>query len=834
MFKNSNHTIAIFLIVTCLLFSFTEDKDRYVTVFEKVYLHFDRHFYLSGDDIWFKAYLVDAQTNKLSQKSSRILYAELISPESKILMRRVLYVDSDGCSIGDFKLKKTAVSGKYRIRAYTKWMLNFGDVFVFEKEIEVQNIPDKQDSKKKRKEKNDKSNKTVITRENVEIEFFPESGSLIAGIENIVAFKANDWSGKGVDVSGGVFNANGDTVALFSSEYLGMGKFVFSPQAGESYNAFFVTKNVPYSLFEKLPETLNRGFTINVTDDDSVFILNIRTNPESFTDFSGKKILLVFRQSGKPLFGHEMIIDDFSIFLSLNKSLLPAGITRITLYGEDEKPYCERLVYIENREKINVSITPAGDTVSKIKITDDNGNPLQANLSMSITDSIVPDEMFNIESYMWLESEVKGKIERASAYFNTTNAERFKQIDLLLLTQGWRDFVWKQVENDTAMFAGYETEKGLKISGHVKKSIGKKPYPNANISMYFPHFGTEGAKLTQTDSLGNYDFGYMNFLGYKLIYLNSKTKKGKKTGVISINPLSMSAEEFPLKVWEQYQTDSIYTFFEENYKRKDYKLTDTIVLDPVTVTNKNYRQHLMSDREITPKDRLWKSLDFYLKGKAPGLMTARLSSDECTDIKITFLDLEGKKLKTIPPHISKISMKEVDRVIIYREDAFCHFDGKVLDKAIYTIVVYSIHNGFTSQNYPSSQFTQDWSEGAAVSTVINEDGYYEENIVPHAGYNSALPIGTGDSKAFYITTVGNVDYSSISPIVGGFYEERKFYAPKFDSNIDAKDYFGTYFWQADIRTDINGECTVNYNPQKQPSGKIRIEGFTNKEMPFAV
>jgi hypothetical protein len=41
-----------------------------------------------------------------------------------------------------FQTEKNAVSGKYRIRAYTKWMLNFGDVFGFEKEIEVKNIPD--------------------------------------------------------------------------------------------------------------------------------------------------------------------------------------------------------------------------------------------------------------------------------------------------------------------------------------------------------------------------------------------------------------------------------------------------------------------------------------------------------------------------------------------------------------------------------------------------------------------------------------------------------------------------------------------------------------------
>ncbi|MDR0605284.1 MAG: hypothetical protein LBG80_13360, partial [Bacteroidales bacterium] len=96
-----------FLFVVCLLFSFTGNESEHITVFEKVYLHLDRHYYLSGDDIWFKAYLVDAQTNELSPKSSRTLYVELISPESKILMRRVLFVDTDGCAIGDFRIKNT-------------------------------------------------------------------------------------------------------------------------------------------------------------------------------------------------------------------------------------------------------------------------------------------------------------------------------------------------------------------------------------------------------------------------------------------------------------------------------------------------------------------------------------------------------------------------------------------------------------------------------------------------------------------------------------------------------------------------------------------------------
>jgi hypothetical protein len=830
-------------LIASILFSFTEGENKEVTVFEKVYLHLDRHSYLSGDDIWFKAYLVNAQTNRLSPNSSRILYAELISPESKILRRRVLYVDSDGCSIGDFKLKKTAVSGRYRIRAYTKWMMNFGDVFVFEKEIEVQNVPDEFESKPNTKKKNgNRPNETVITREDVEIQFFPESGSLVAGIENVVAFKATDFSGKGSDVDGGVLNSNGDTVALFTNEYLGMGKFVFTPQTGESYSAFFVPKDVNYALLAKLPETIDKGFTMNVTDNDTAFIINIRTNPAMFAESSGAKILLLFRQSEKPLFDHEIIMNKNSKILYLSKSLLPAGITRITLYDEQEKPHCERLVYVENKKKFNVNITPVNDTVSIIKITDDEGSPVRANLSMSITNSTVPDATFDIETYFWLESEIKGKIERATAYFDTANANRFKQIDLLLLTQGWRDFVWKHVENNADKFAGYEMEKGLKITGHVEKLIGKKPYHNANVSLFVPDPNADIStyysnfiqkkkrRFTRTDSSGNYSFGYMNFFGYKMIFLTSRTEKGRGVGEISINPLYMSAEDFPVKVWKQYHIDSTYVFLVENYRTKNYKLTDTIVLDPVTVTNRNYKEYLISDREITPQDdALWMSLDFYLRGKVPRLMTARLSTNECTDIKITFFDSDGKKLKTKAPHISKISMDEVDRVIIRREDALCPMEGKLLDKTIYTISVYSVHNGFTSQNYPRSQFMQSSSEGATVTTVNNDNGYYEENIVPNIGSNSVIPVperaGVG---AIYATTVNDVDYSSISPIVGGFYEERTFYKPVFDSDIDMKNYFGTYYWQADIRTDSTGESVINYNPQKQPSGKIRIEGIANK------
>jgi hypothetical protein len=667
-------------------------------------------------------------------------------------------------------------------------MLNFGDVFVFEKEIEVKNIPNKfevADAKKKRKDGDSKLNETVINPEDLDIEFFPESGSLVSGIENTVAFKATDWSGKGVNVSGGVLNSEGDTLALFASEYIGMGKFAFTPQAGEYYYAFFMPDSITYPFFAQLPESLEKGFTINISDNDTVFHVNIQTNPETCEEFAGKKMLLAFRRSEVPLFNYETVLENCSKFLNLPKSLLPSGITRIILYDEQERPYCERLVYIENREKINVQMTSINDNTVTMRLTGSDGQAVHANLSMSVTGNTVPDEIYDIESYVWLESEVRGKIERPKVYFDTANADRLKQMDLLLLTQGWRDYVWIHAEKGISEFAGYQREHGLKISGHVKKLFGKKPYPNANIYLYFPHIGLEkGIRYTQTDSLGNYDFGHVDFWGNQDIFINSKSWKQKDAGEIFMYPLCMPEEQFPAKIWEHYQTDSTYKFPGMSYTKKDYKLSDTIVLDPVTIIGRNPKGWLMSDKEISEKDdKRWMSLSYYLGGKAFCLLFG-------CPANYNYFDMDGKRIyNRVPP--SKISMKEVDRVIMYRKDKF--------QGSIYTIDVYAKYDKFSTMNY------------ATKILVTNESG-----------------------GGFHYESTDNPKLSVIKPVVIGYYEARKFYKPRFVETADINSYYGTYFWKPDIRTNANGETILNYNPEKEFPGKVRIEGITNKGIPFTV
>lgn len=105
--------------------------------YEKVHLHLDKPYYAIGDNIWFKAYVVQADKNQPSNLS-KILYVDLISEKDSVkqTLKLPLLI---GLAWGEFALPDTLKEGNYRIRAYTNWMRNFGEEYFFDKTIRVGN-----------------------------------------------------------------------------------------------------------------------------------------------------------------------------------------------------------------------------------------------------------------------------------------------------------------------------------------------------------------------------------------------------------------------------------------------------------------------------------------------------------------------------------------------------------------------------------------------------------------------------------------------------------------------------------------------------------------------
>ena len=95
--------------------------------------------------------------------------------------------------------------------------------------------------------------------------------------------------------------------------------------------------------------------------------------------------------------------------------------------------------------------------------------PQHGNFSVSVTDADVindiPDE--DIYSSLLLTSELKGRIYRPAYYFTNSSDTQQKQLDLVMLTNGWRHFRWDEVLNNKLVAAKYPVERSQYIAGRI-------------------------------------------------------------------------------------------------------------------------------------------------------------------------------------------------------------------------------------------------------------------------------------------------------------------------------------------------------------------------------
>lgn len=104
---------------------------------EEIYIHSDREEYISGEDVWFKIYLIDRQSFKPSL-DSKIAYFELLNSANRPVIQKKILLDG-GFGPGQIVLPDTLSTGIYTIRAYTSWMKNFFPFNCFVKQINIYN-----------------------------------------------------------------------------------------------------------------------------------------------------------------------------------------------------------------------------------------------------------------------------------------------------------------------------------------------------------------------------------------------------------------------------------------------------------------------------------------------------------------------------------------------------------------------------------------------------------------------------------------------------------------------------------------------------------------------
>lgn len=788
---------------------------------EKVYLHLDKPYYTVGDDIWFKGYVTIGVYNQLSGLS-KILYVDLVDPEEHIVQSVRLPLIA-GVTMGDFQLADSLNKGNYRIRAYTNWMRNFEPDIFYDHLLPIGNARTAnivanstfsyENSPVHRAHAEiafadpdggpfadmDANYQTTSNTNN--IQFFPESGQLIAGNLTKVAFKALVPEGKGIAATGYIQDEGGTRVVEFESAYAGMGSFSFIPQAGTSYTAW-VTYADGSEAEVPLPKVETSGYALAVNNelDNQLFVQAFASDDL----VNGQEISLLLQRNGAVFYASKSKQTKNEAVFSIPREHLPAGVVQVALYAADQIPVAERTIFNYN----DASLLPlAVETDRKVygpkekvtvqliagQVTDSNR---VATLSAAVVDMAkVPIDSGiqegNIYASLLLNSDIKGYIETPAYYFEASDVTRRRQLDNVMLTQGWSRINWQDLVAGRNLAVTYPPEQDLRISGMVTKRDGKTPVPNATVTILST--GDISAVVdTVADADGRFNFDRLLFYDDTKFVVQARDERGRKNVDIVLDEVprqqvtrSRNAPDATIDVNQSIQTylKNTQAQFEEMEK---YGLKEkTILLEEVKVTEQGEKQKVRHSSNLNGP------------GNADQVITAEELSMGCATLDVC---LQGRLLGVVFRNGVPYSTRSINQQMQI-----------ILDGMYMEADALSFINPFD------------------VETVEVLRGVSNTAIYGIRGGGGVLIITTkrGDSGGLNrdLYTPGIVTHSP-----QGYYEVREFYAPDYSAPADSlagmKDLRTTIHWAPNIVTDGEGIASFEFYTAETPGTyRVVVEGL---------
>jgi len=563
---------------------------------EKVYLHLDKPHYAIGDTIWFKAYTVIGEEHKLSALSG-VLYAELINQKDSVVKRITLPLIA-GAAWGDFTIARSNKPGSYHIRAYTNWMRNAGPGCFYNQRIQVGGL---QPSLAQAKQ---------AAALNPDVQLFPEGGQLVSGVRSRVAIKAVNSSGLGQDIKGTIEDNQGNVVADFSTAYLGMGVFAFIPQSGKTYKAK-ISGQGESSFTVDLPKATDEGYTLALNNSlpDSIFI-KVAVNEKVLAEQKKSLFYIVAQNSGKIYYTSESKLEGLVYTAKVDKGRFPSGIAQFTLFSQSGEPLAERIAFIQNNDTLKLRLTTPTTSYTtrqpvkiELAVKGNNDLPVTGNFSVAVINEsrvgVDENNESTILNNLLLTSDLAGYIEQPNYYFTNVNDHNKADLDLLMLTQGYRSFEWKQVLNNNNLPITYQPERSLELNGTLKTPKGL-PVPNGKITLVATKQNV--LRDTVTDANGNFKFDNLDLTDTaKLVIRARKENKGsnvaiyvkqpdypaviKENGMNAAQALSPEVAALMQKNYEEYQQQKKTDSIKNGIALKEVKITGRAINKPDIYNN---------------------------------------------------------------------------------------------------------------------------------------------------------------------------------------------------------------------------------------------------------
>ncbi len=296
--------------------------------------------------------------------------------------------------------------------------------------------------------------KNTSTSNNPAINFYPEGGAIVTGINSTLALQVADAKGNPLATAGYIVNNRDSIVANFTTNKSGLARVAFYPLWYLSYKAVIHQNNqdIAYPLPAFNPFAAQLSLTgqndtyLNATValEDSLYSRLFKT---TIIGISGGNVCFAATGSG-------------NYQASIPVTNFPAGIATLLLYDDGQHLLSERKVFI-NKNNYSIGLQTnkqnfaARDSVRiNMAVTDDNGNPIVAALNVSVQDARIQ----KMSDY--LETDT---LQPAALTLNDwlkRNAKRYSaaDIDLLMLAQPPEFKNWKTDSLALGVEGNEETE----------------------------------------------------------------------------------------------------------------------------------------------------------------------------------------------------------------------------------------------------------------------------------------------------------------------------------------------------------------------------------------
>lgn len=471
----------------------------------KIYIQTDRSTYALEDTVWFKTYTLDATYN-VPTAIGKVIYVDIVDSKGDKVLGKKLYSESLGAS-SDFFIGREWMPGRYKLRAYTKFMLNYDQEYIYNKEIQIVDINKATDESYTSSDVvSVEGNASILS--SLDLSFFPEGGDLVAGIDSRVAVKIENSPDELADVSGVIEDISGNHVASFKIYNKGYGLAVFKPVPGKKYIAKL--NNNP--KLHPLPDVKVKGYNILLNSKSDFVSIVISSNIA--LGLSGGDVLVHSR--GQLLF-HKKLGDvvNNSYKIRLNKKEIYSGVTHVTFFDKDGIPRTERLFFVDNdlsesvitsdkevysrKEKVNLSLSVINNDLASFDCS-------VSVFEKSTLEGAGPSD--NIKSWMLLNSDLRGEIKDPAYYFEESgNRQRGILLDLVMMTHGWRRFTWADMSQEEVFGKlEYDRELGLYVSGSTNRHLNKNKPIKSNVVLNFLSNGLYQEEVVTGDD-GRFKFG---------------------------------------------------------------------------------------------------------------------------------------------------------------------------------------------------------------------------------------------------------------------------------------------------------------------------------------